>query len=76
LEWRHKLGCRQRELAEQFKRLDYLEQYRWRLEAQTNSLSAGIGTNWFTVSGSTAENQISFPPNTGNGSMFFRLAYP
>jgi hypothetical protein len=22
------------------------------------------------------QNQISFPPNTGNGSVFYRLVYP
>jgi hypothetical protein len=44
----------------------------WRLEAQTNSL----GTNWSTVAGSTATNQVSFPLNPLNGSVFFRLVYP
>jgi fibronectin type 3 domain-containing protein len=48
----------------------------WHLEAQTNTLSAGIGTNWFTISGSAATNQISISVDAGNGSVFFRLAYP
>jgi cellulose 1,4-beta-cellobiosidase len=48
----------------------------WRLEAQTNSPGTGLGTNWFTVSGSTATNQIFIPIDTANGSVFFRLAYP
>jgi polygalacturonase/pectin methylesterase-like acyl-CoA thioesterase len=47
----------------------------WRLESQTNSLSAGLGTNWTTVSGSSATNQMSFPFDLSNGSVFFRLAY-
>ena len=44
----------------------------WRLEAQTN----GLGTNWFTVSGSSATNKIVLPINSTNSSVFFRLAYP
>jgi hypothetical protein len=44
----------------------------WRLEAQTN----GLGTNWGTVSGSSATNRISFLPNTTGGDVFFRLSYP
>jgi endoglucanase len=52
------------------------DQTGWRLEAQTNSLDSGIGTNWFTVSGSSATNQIFIPINAANGSVFFRLVYP
>jgi autotransporter-associated beta strand protein len=48
----------------------------WRLEAQTNSLSAGIGETWFTVSGSTATNQMFLPIDPANGSVFLRLVYP
>jgi hypothetical protein len=48
----------------------------WRLEVQTNSLNAGLGTNWVTVSGSTATNQMSLPMNPGNVAVFFRLLYP
>jgi hypothetical protein len=48
----------------------------WRLESQTNNLVTGLGTNWTTVTGSTATNQISFPISTGNDSVFFRLIYP
>ena len=44
----------------------------WHLQTQTNSL----GTNWFTVSGSTATNRIFLPVNPANGSVFFRLVYP
>ncbi len=48
----------------------------WRLEAQTNSIGAGLGTNRVTVSGSTGTNQLSVPISTANGSVFFRLVYP
>jgi hypothetical protein len=48
----------------------------WRLLCQTNDLNVRIGTNWFDVAGSTATNRMSFPINPGNGSIFYRLAYP
>jgi hypothetical protein len=48
----------------------------WRLQAQTNSASVGLGTNWVTVDGSSATNQMSLPLNAGNDSVFFRLVYP
>jgi Concanavalin A-like lectin/glucanases superfamily len=48
----------------------------WRLEAQTNSLGAGLGTNWFDVSSSDETNWISMPADSANGSVFFRLVYP
>ena len=48
----------------------------WRLEVQTNSLAVGLGTNWVTVVGSAATNQMAFPISAANGSIFFRLAYP
>jgi Alginate lyase/Fibronectin type III domain len=52
------------------------DHFGWRLEAQTNSLSRGLGTNWITVLGSTSTNQISIPIGVDNGSAFFRLVYP
>lgn len=48
----------------------------WHLEAQTNSLAAGLQTSWFPVSGSSATNLLYIPINATNGSVFFRLAYP
>ena len=48
----------------------------WRLEAQTNSLAAGLGTNWFTMTGSSATNQVALPISVTNGTVFFRLVYP
>jgi hypothetical protein len=47
-----------------------------RLQVQTNSLNAGIGTNWVTVAGSTATNQVVVPLNPSNGCVFYRLAVP
>ncbi len=48
----------------------------WRLESQTNTLGVGLGTNWVTVAGSSATNQMMFPFGLGSGSVFFRLVYP
>lgn len=48
----------------------------WRLEAQTNALAAGLGTNWVTVTGSTATNQMFLPVSVSSPSVFFRLGYP
>jgi hypothetical protein len=48
----------------------------WRLVSQTNSPGIGLGTNWVTVSGSSATNQISIPIDQRNGNVFFRLMYP
>jgi hypothetical protein len=48
----------------------------WTLQAQTNSLNVGLGTNWVIVTGSSATNQVTFPINSANGSVFFRLVYP
>jgi polygalacturonase len=48
----------------------------WRLEIQTNNLSAGLGAIWFTVPNSTNVNQINVPISPANGSVFLRLVYP
>ena len=48
----------------------------WHLEVQTNSLNSGLGTNWSTVSGSSATNAILQSISLTNGSVFFRLIYP
>ncbi|HEU6448042.1 MAG TPA: hypothetical protein VFV23_06375 [Verrucomicrobiae bacterium] len=48
----------------------------WRLQVQTNSLDAGLGTNWTDVPGSTSVNSMSIPIVTTNGSVFYRLVYP
>ena len=46
------------------------------LEAQTNSLSVGLGTNWGTLPGSAATNHVVVPLDPSNGSVFYRLAVP
>lgn len=48
----------------------------WELQAQTNSLSVGISTNWAPVSGSTGEDSVVIPISLTNGSVFYRLVYP
>jgi autotransporter-associated beta strand protein len=48
----------------------------WELQAQTNSLAIGLSTNWVVVPGSTATNQVSFPLDNTQGSVFFRLVLP
>jgi hypothetical protein len=48
----------------------------WTLQAQTNSLGIGLGTNWVSVAASTTTNQVTFPINRANGSVFYRLVLP
>ncbi|HEV2328233.1 MAG TPA: LamG-like jellyroll fold domain-containing protein [Verrucomicrobiae bacterium] len=48
----------------------------WQLQAQTNSASVGISTNWANVSGSTGTNKVIIPINLANGCVFYRLVYP
>ena len=48
----------------------------WRLQAQTNSLSAGLSDNWVDVTGSTSTNKMSFTVHPINGTVFYRLVYP
>ena len=48
----------------------------WRLEVQTNLVGQGLGTNWSTVASSTNVNQLTFPVDLLDGSVFYRLVYP
>ena len=48
----------------------------WVLEAQTNSVHQGLGTNWVRVSASTTTNKMLMPVVPSNGSVFFRLVTP
>jgi autotransporter-associated beta strand protein len=48
----------------------------WHLQVQTNSLEAGLSTNWIDVAGTSTTNQIIMPINPTNGAVFFRLTYP
>jgi len=47
----------------------------WTLQVQTNSLAAGLGTNWVNIPSSTATNQVFLPMNAANGAVFYRLIY-
>lgn len=45
----------------------------WDLQVQTNSLTTGLGTNWFTIPGSSLVTSTNLPINPANPSVFFRL---
>jgi hypothetical protein len=47
----------------------------WSLQVQTNTLEAGLGTNWVTLPDSDSTNQTSVSIDTANSSVFFRLIY-
>lgn len=47
----------------------------WTLQAQTNSVSGGLGTNWVNVTGSSGVDQMVVPVNVANGCVFYRLIY-
>jgi autotransporter-associated beta strand protein len=48
----------------------------WRLQAQTNSISVGLGSNWFDVPNSVITNRMSFTVDPAVGCVFYRLVYP
>ncbi|HEX9046247.1 MAG TPA: hypothetical protein VF988_04415, partial [Verrucomicrobiae bacterium] len=48
----------------------------WRLQVQTNSLTAGLSGNWVDVPGSTLTNNFVVPLDAAQGSVFYRLIYP
>lgn len=48
----------------------------WRLQAQTNSVAEGLGSNWADVPDSTTTNLMTFPLDPSVGSVFYRLIYP
>ena len=47
----------------------------WTLQAQTNSVSVGLNTNWANVSGSSSVTNVIVPLNITNGCVFYRLIY-
>jgi autotransporter-associated beta strand protein len=47
----------------------------WTLQAQTNNLGTGLGTNWVSVSGSTATNTASISIDPAKPTVYFRLKY-
>ncbi len=48
----------------------------WTLQAQTNALHTGLNATWHPVAGSAATNQMTFPVNPANPTVFYRLTYP
>jgi autotransporter-associated beta strand protein len=51
----------------------------WQLQAQTNSLSAGLNTAagaWFNVPGSTSVNTVNITMDPAKGTVFYRLVLP
>ena len=48
----------------------------WLLQAQTNSLAVGLGTNWSNIAGSAQTNQMTLPLDTTDDAVFFRLMRP
>ena len=48
----------------------------WHLQVQTNSLSAGLGTNWLNIPNSIATNQMTFTVDPAVGCVFYRLVFP
>ena len=47
----------------------------WTLQAQTNSLANGLGTNWVDVTGSASVNGITNAMDTTTGAVFYRLKH-
>lgn len=48
----------------------------YRLETQTNSLSTGLGSTWFTVPNSANTNNVTITVDPANPTVFYRLVYP
>jgi autotransporter-associated beta strand protein len=48
----------------------------WHLQAQTNSLSTGLGTNWVTIPGTDTIGSYTNTINPANGAVFYRQVYP
>lgn len=48
----------------------------WTLQSQTNALSAGLGTNWVNLPGSTATNVVFVPLVGTNATVFYRMFHP
>ena len=47
----------------------------WILQAQTNSLATGLGTNWTDVPNSSSISSTNIPINTAQPTVFYRLIY-
>jgi autotransporter-associated beta strand protein len=47
----------------------------WTLQAQANSLTTGLGTNWVDVAGSASVNSVTNTMDAASGAVFYRLKY-
>jgi hypothetical protein len=48
----------------------------WKLQAQTNSLANGLGTNWVSITGTATVNHFTNTVDAATGSVFYRMVYP
>lgn len=48
----------------------------WILQAQTNTLSTGLNTNWVNVPGSDIVTNMIFNVDPANGAVFYRMIHP
>jgi autotransporter-associated beta strand protein len=48
----------------------------WVLQAQTNNLVVGLGTNWITIPGTASVTSTNLPINPANPTVFYRLSTP
>jgi rhamnogalacturonan endolyase len=48
----------------------------WHLQVQSNTLAAGVSTNWLIVPGSNQTNVVTLPAAVHPGIVFYRLTYP
>jgi fibronectin type 3 domain-containing protein len=47
----------------------------WTLQAQTNTLTTGVTTNWFDVDGSSTTNQVTITIDPNSPTVFYRMKY-
>ena len=48
----------------------------WRLQAQTNSLTTGLGTNWAAIPGTAAVNHYTNTIDASKPAVFYHMVYP
>ena len=48
----------------------------WRLQSQTNTLNAGLGTVWTDIPGTATSNTYNATLDPANGTVFYRMVYP
>ncbi len=48
----------------------------WSVQAQTNPITAGLGSNWADLAGASLTNQFVMPINQTNATVFFRMVLP